>query len=526
MVIIEVLQNNFVILPRFFKLKKIAVFREIAMNSIAQAIKCIRSPCNFHSFGGFRTLIIPVFLVLTFSPMVSAQQGSEKFYVSADTGNIGDGSQESPFNSLSAAESASKAGDTIYLLSNSHGMLIDGNITLKPRQKLLGVDASGKLLEEVNHRVQLTNTSSLPGGVMVQLADNNEVAGIHFMNMGNYAIAGENTNYSGTYIHHTTFTGNAEEHIEDERGLVYAISFNGATGELTDIRVEDSRFYFGEDLGAIRVFQSGDSRGSYLFQRNDFSDLGGRAYFVRTQHNSRVETIILDSTADNIGRGNRNSDSIIPYLMGQSEQIMLVRNYHFKNTNQEGSASNTGIEAYLFGSPRPDEANWCTACKLTFKIFDSVIENAVTDGIQFSNAGTNSELAYEIRDTKIIGGNPRQGGGAISLNLQSTADSGSHTTLVVENTEMIGTTGYGFAMNNRGGGEFVAVIDFGGGALGSLGKNSFVANERGAMRVPPSRITASDNWWNGGLPRIFDAEDVVFPDSRVEFAPLLNEDPR
>jgi len=35
---------------------------------------------------------------------------------------------------------------------------------------------------------------------------------------------------------------------------------------------------------------------------------------------------------------------------------------------------------------------------------------------------------------------------------------------------MIGTTGYGFAMNNRGGGEFVAVIDFGGGALGSLGK--------------------------------------------------------
>ena len=58
---------------------------------------------------------------------------------------------------------------------------------------------------------------------------------------------------------------------------------------------------------------------------------------------------------------------------------------------------------------------------------------------------------------------------------------------------MIGTTGYGFTMNNRGGGEFVAVIDFGGGALGSLGKNSSVANERGAMPVPPSRITASDN---------------------------------
>jgi len=496
------------------------------MHRLVQSIKYIRSHFDFHNICIFGTLGISALLVLTLSPMVSAQQTSGQFYVSADAGNNGNGSQARPFSSLAEAESASKAGDTIYLVSSSQGMLIDGGITLKPRQKLLGVDANGNILEDVNQRVQLTNTASLPGGVMVQLADNNEVAGIHFTNMGNHAISGENTNYSGTYIHHTTFTGNADEHIEDERGLVYSINFNGTEGDLTDIRVEDSRFYNGEDLGAIRVFQSGDSRGSYLFQRNDFSDLGGRAYFVRTQHNSRVETTILDSTADNIGRGNRNSDSVIPYLMGESEQIMLVKNYHFKNTNQEGNASNTGIEAYIFGSPRPDEANWCTACKLTFKIIDSVIENAVTDGIQFSNAGRNSELDYEIRGTKIIGGNPRQGGGAISLNLQSTADSGSSTKLLVENTEMIGTTGYGFAMNNRGGGEFAAIIDFGGGVLGSEGNNSFVNNERGAMRVPPSRITASNNWWNGGMPRIYDAEDEVFPDSNVEFAPTLSENPR
>lgn len=123
----------------------------------------------------------------------------------------------------------------------------------------------------------------------------------------------------------------------------------------------------GEDLGAIRVFQSGDSRGNYRFQRNEFSDLNGRAYFVRTRQRSSVETVILDSTADNIGRGERNSDSIIPYLMGQSEQIMLIRNYRFRNTKQEGNPSNTEIEAYMFGSPRPDEANWCTRCTLMLK---------------------------------------------------------------------------------------------------------------------------------------------------------------
>ena len=98
------------------------------MNSIAQAIKCIRSPCNFHSFGGFRTLIIPVFLVLTFSPMVSAQQGSEQFYVSADTGNIGDGNQESPFNSLSAAESESYVYRRNGTMLTYRGVLMGGGV--------------------------------------------------------------------------------------------------------------------------------------------------------------------------------------------------------------------------------------------------------------------------------------------------------------------------------------------------------------------------------------------------------------
>ena len=185
-------------------------------------------------------------------------------------------------------------------------------------------------------------------------------------------------------------------HVEDERGLVYAISLDASAGARDGVTIEDSRFADGEDLGAIRVFQSGESRGRYRFQRNEFSDLGGRAYFVRTQDRSFVETIILDSAADNIGRGERNSDSIIPYLMGQSEQVMLVRNYRFNNTNQEGNQSNTGIEAYMFGQPRPDEANWCTGCTLTLTILDSVIEERRDrpDSVLELRA----ELEAEVRD--------------------------------------------------------------------------------------------------------------------------------
>lgn len=478
--------------------------------------------------------IMPPLCVLTLwlAPSAPAHGQSSNsppttFYVSADARPNGDGGEHTPFVSLAQAEAASAAGDTIFLLASERGTVLDGAIALKPRQKLVGVGSDGQLLEHAADRVRLTNSTPLPGGIMVRLSTQNEVAGIHFLNMGNAAISGAGTNYSGAYIHHATFTGHAAEHIEDERGLVYAISFDAAEGTIDGVTVEDSSFSDGEDLGAIRVFQSGQSRGHYQFSRNDFSNLGGRAYFVRTQHTSRVETVILDSTADNIGRGDRNSDSIIPYLMGQSEQVMLIRDYRFKNTQQEGNRSNTAIEAYMFGAPRPDEANWCTGCKLTLKIVDSVIENSVTDPIQFSNSGTNSELSYEIRNTRIIGGDPRQGGGGISLNLQGVPDSGGSTTLLVESSDIIGTTGYGFTLNNRGGGDGHAVtVDLGGGALGSRGRNRFIDNEKGAIRMPPMRMTAQHNWWDGGAPTIFDSDDRPTDDAHVLVDPVLTADPR
>jgi len=459
----------------------------------------------------------------------TAEAGTAEYYISADATPGGDGSQDRPFSTLMQAEAVANPGDTLYLLPSATGKLIDGGIILKPGQKLLGIDANGQLLENENDRVQLTNSSDLLQGKIIGLADHNEIAGIAFRNLAGYAIFSLQKDYSGTYIHHTSYSGNSDNHIEDERGLVYAISFNVQSGQRNGIKIEHSNFYDGEDLGGIRVFHAGSSQGNYQFQDNHFSDLGGRAYFVQTRDNSRVETVILDSSADNIGRGARNSDSIIPYLMGRSEQTMLVRNFHYNNTKQLGSLSNTGIEAYIFGHPRPDEANWCNGCRLTFTILDSVIENAVTDPIQFSNAGTNSELRFEIRNTRIAGGNPRQGGGGISLNMQTVPRSGSHTSLLIENSDIIGTTGFGFALNNRGGGEdgFTTLIDLGGGALGSRGNNRFINNTRGDLKIPLKslRLPAKNNWWEETL-TIFDSNNQPITQTQVDFTPSLIADPR
>ena len=181
----------------------------------------------------------------------------------------------------------------------------------------------------------------------------------------------------------------------------------------------------------------------------------------------------------------------------------------------------------MFGRPRPDEANWCTGCKLKLTILDSVIENAVTDPIQFSNSGTNSELSYEIRNTRVVGGNPQQGGGGISLNLQPGPNSGGRTTLLVEDTDVIGTTGFGFTLNDRGGADnHTVVVDLGGGVLGSRGQNRFLDNEKGAMRVSSDRISARHNWWGDLRPSIHDPEGEPSHDHNVLADPVLTTDPR
>ena len=243
--------------------------------------------------------ILPILgIILAFAQQSVRQHSSadeiNDYYVSADAGVNGDGSQSKPFLLLSQAESASAAGDTIYLVASNRAGLLDGGIALKPRQKLIGTTANGQFLDSAGSRVQITNTSDHLNGVIVQLSDHNEIAGIHFVNMRSYAISASGSDYSGTYIHHSSFSGNATEHIEDERGLVYAISLDATEGDLDGIRIEDSNFRDGHDLGGIRVFHSGNSRGNYHFQRNDFSDLGGRAYFVQSLDSSRVETVILD----------------------------------------------------------------------------------------------------------------------------------------------------------------------------------------------------------------------------------------
>jgi hypothetical protein len=448
----------------------------------------------------------------------SAQQGTQpvsSYYVRAGAAPEGDGSKDRPFASLQRAGAVSKDGDVIYLMASESADPLDGGIALKPRQRLIGLGPDGRTASVGSDMVRMTNSTQHLDGVIVRLSEGNEVAGIHFVDMQNHAILGTKTKLSGTHIHDNAFSGAAagEE-------IIWSVRLESESGSVGDVRVTGSVFRDGDSLGGIQVVHRADSSGEYLFEGNRFFDLGGRAYHIWSLDTSRIRATILDSEADNIGVGDLNSDSILAHLCNSSKQHVVVRDFHYRNTKQVGNASNTGLEAFIMGAPFRGEESWCNGCELTLKIADSVFENPVTDGIQLVNFGSNSVLDFQIRNTKIIGAKPRQVGGGISLVPQNDKNTGSRTRLLVENTDVIDSAAYGFAVTDQSDG-FTSIVDLGGGELGSAGHNRIINSSKGEVLVLNTKVVARHNWWGSRDPRVELQEDS----STVEWQPALTSDP-
>lgn len=428
----------------------------------------------------------------------------------------GSGTERSPFGSLREAQDASHDGDRLYVLAADAAAPLEGGIVLKPHQKLIALDARGHRARGDEPVGALGNAADTAAPI-IKLSLSNEIAGFAFRDLRNPAILGSDADYSGAYIHGNTFTG-----VQPSKDLVYAIELDASTGVRSKIRVTGNTVRDGDTLGGVRVIQKGDSTGSYRFEHNHFTDLGGRAYHIQTLEHAHVDSIILDSDADNIGLGNRNSDSILPYLMGQSSQDMLVRRYHYQNTKQVGNASNTGLEVFLYGWPRPesDRINWCTACRIKLEIRDSVFKDSVTDGIQLTNFGSNSRMDVVIRNTQILHSKPRQVGGSVSVVAEKEKNSGSRTTVMIENSDLSGSSQYGFAVEDQGAGHS-GTFDLGGGKLGSRGHNRIADGQVGGIKTQANDVSAKNNWWGSATPKV----DTIGEHLNVDLNPMLSKDP-
>ena len=430
-------------------------------------------------------------------------------YVMAGAPN-GNGSKENPFGTLQHAQTNSTPGQTIYLLPSNQ--VLDGGISLKPGQKLKGT-AEGE-------KVTMTNSTANQEGVSVILTTGNEVSGIDFVDLTNPGIHASALDGSGAIIADNSFRGSAAGEY-DSNSATFAILFETASGEVADVWVTGNSISNGATMAGIHVLHQGTSSGSYHFDDNHFNNLPGRAYHLWSQDESTLTAEILNSSADNIGVGGQNSDSILPHVSGRSTMNMLVRNYQYNNTNQEGSPSNCGLEAFLVGPPFPGEALWCRGCSLDLTIEDSVFEDSVTDGIQLVNFGSNARLNVEIRRTQVLRAKPQQVGGGISLLAQNEQNQGSRTRLLIEDTDVIDSSGYGFALLDEGEG-YTAMVDLGGGELGSKGNNRIVGSAEGELTVTQGNVVARHNWWGRADPR----QELKGDRSHIVTDPVLSSDPR
>ncbi|HEX2094330.1 MAG TPA: Ig-like domain-containing protein, partial [Longimicrobiaceae bacterium] len=136
--------------------------------------------------------------IATSTSTVTVAVPTRVWYVSNAGSAPGDGRDTSPFVRLKAAESASAAGETIFLLTgNGSASGYDEGIVLKNGQSLTGQGISSNVMATLNgHPVILLAAGSAPtvtradAGATIQLASNNTVQGVHVASSNGAGIVG------------------------------------------------------------------------------------------------------------------------------------------------------------------------------------------------------------------------------------------------------------------------------------------------------------------------------------------------
>lgn len=117
-----------------------------------------------------------------------AADGPRTWYVAAHARAGGSGTATRPFDALSDAEAASRAGDTIHVLPSAG--VLNGGIRLKPRQTLVGGGPAVRGLAATTRAPRLTNTTTRLAGDAVRLSDGATVRNLRIAGARRGAVYG------------------------------------------------------------------------------------------------------------------------------------------------------------------------------------------------------------------------------------------------------------------------------------------------------------------------------------------------
>ncbi len=186
-------------------------------------------------------------LALFFLALPSETIEAATWYVKATAKPGGDGSKKRPFNSLADAEAASWVGDTIYIRQSNKHAILDGQIVLKPDQKLIGLGPDVRNVPENAAGARITYSGGggfgYPDGAIVQLSSGNEISNIHFKDLIFGGIVGVDVDFSGANIHDNLFSGVGVRNFFAR----FSVFLQSSSGN-SEVSVRDNVIRDGEDL--------------------------------------------------------------------------------------------------------------------------------------------------------------------------------------------------------------------------------------------------------------------------------------
>lgn len=366
-------------------------------------------------------LLGALLLALMATPAPSAADTARTWFVDASAAPGGNGTQPNPFSTLVAAESASRAGDTIRVLPADQPL--DGGIRLKAGQTLAGAGPAVRGLADGDPAPTLTNTGTRLAGDAVRLADGATVQNLRIRDtrrVGVYGrdvtgaqvldndIAGHNTSCGQGFLipQFNAPTNVPGVGIPIVGGLpngwagimIDASTRNGATAHVADNTVHDAECGDGID---VRTWGTADY--SVTIVGNDVHGLrqgdglkSVLAIGVQARDTSTLTATIADNRqADlgnpediNLGPEGADSEGVFINGVGPSTLRAVVERNVYTNTDGVGGFSANGLEMVTMGD----------GSRVSVVVRDSQFSGSPGDVIEEGALGTNGVLRMRLEN--------------------------------------------------------------------------------------------------------------------------------
>ena len=491
------------------------------------------------------------------------------FFVDNTAGAGGNGKPNNPFNTLAAAESAVKKNSTIVVrLGDGTTTNMDAGITIsKKNVRLLGtgIDITtreGVLIEDATAAPRITNTA---GDAVHIDARDVEVAGFAIDNptADGIFVLGEKR----AYIHNNTITGagnngiNAAYTSNNNRSVtIVDNTISGST--LRGITV---RAFNGADVTAIVTGNNstGNTQEAIKYEvgatnstldvtstNNVANTSGGVAGLYAVSAGSGALT--LDSNGDSAN--NNTQHGLFALLGGTDTHDLTILNASANMNGQIGIGvdvqDSTTVTATLNSTSATNNSTdglniiSRSDSSLNASVSSHTSTGNTDQGVDITSDGTTTSMTIALSDINVsTSGNSgmflrARSAGTLNATLtNSTIDNNTasglfiegattaNTTVKIDTTDVTNSTVFNLNLLDNTSGTYN--VDFGGGALSSVGQNRIFTSGNVDVfgNLNGSAVSAQSNWWGTGAGLLGGELNLISGGSIDATSPLAS-DPR